>query len=618
VGRTVFEYVGVGNDEPLLVGVSGGPTSRDLIGNCGTRFGSEIAPGPAADLSADGRVVYFTTLTQPSGLPCASGTGVNAGVEVPVNELFARIDGGETGAQTVAVSEPRAPEVTGEPQPDCVSASCEENTSVADQNLTWRKAVFEGASSDGLASVFISAQQLTDSAVEDETAGDNKKACTETVGSGCNLYLFDLGAPVGERLVDVSAAAGGGVVVGGPRVQGVVGFSGDGSHVYFVARGVLTGTAVNAEGVGAVDGGDNLYLYERDAAFPSGRVVFVATLPQSDFEEWAEPGHPANVSSDGRFLVFTSRGLLTGDVTRSDGAVQVFRYDAVSGGLLRVSVGEDGFDDDGNGGAGNASIVPGYKGFERGAPAQGDPSMSDDGSRVFFMSPVALTSKALASVVIGTQVNIEGGEHVETAYAENVYEWEREGVGSCPAGQAAGCVFLISDGRDTSGAPPERCYPNISAVCLAGTDASGGDVFFTTSDSLVQVDTDTEMDVYDARVCEPERGNPCVTGAPSVLPPCLGEACHGVPPAAPSVPEPGSASFKGPDNPPNPKATVVKPPTQAQLLAKALKACRTKHNKRKRVACEAQARHRYAPAKKAAHKTARKSARSRKTVRGAR
>jgi hypothetical protein len=50
-------------------------------------------------------------------------------------------------------------------------------------------------------------------------------------------------------------------------------------------------------------------------------------------------------------------------------------------------------------------------------------------------------------------------------------------------------------------------------------------------------------------------------------------------------------------------------PTRAQLLAKALKACRKDKHKHKRLACEKQARKRYAP-KKPAHKTARKAARN--------
>ena len=73
--------------------------------------------------------------------------------------------------------------------------------------------------------------------------------------------------------------------------------------------------------------------------------------------------------------------------------------------------------------------------------------MSNDGSRVFFMSPVALTPGAVDDVRLGET------EHGEVLFAENVYEWEVEGVGSCPVGRGEGCVFLISDGRDTGRAP---------------------------------------------------------------------------------------------------------------------------------------------------------------------
>ena len=90
----------------------------------------------------------------------------------------------------------------------------------------------------------------------------------------------------------------------------------------------------------------------------------------------------------------------------SSGASQVFRYDAETGVLTRVSIGNDGFDDDGNRSAAtpcnikdecseDAQIVQ-AAGFER-----SDPSMSDDGSRVFFMSPVGLTAHALDDVQIG-------------------------------------------------------------------------------------------------------------------------------------------------------------------------------------------------------------------------
>ena len=59
-----------------------------------------------------------------------------------------------------------------------------------------------------------------------------------------------------------------------------------------------------------------------------------------------------------------------------------------------------------------------------------------------------------------------------------------------------------------------------SNVQLIGTDASGRDVFFTTADQLVGQDTDTDIDIYDARV---DGGFP----APALSPSCSGDACQG-------------------------------------------------------------------------------------------
>jgi hypothetical protein len=114
-------------------------------------------------------------------------------------------------------------------------------------------------------------------------------------------------------------------------------------------------------------------------------------------------------------------------------------------------------------------------------------------------------------------------------------------------------VYLISDGRDVSGHNH-----------LLGTDATGANVFFQTGDRLVPKDTDTQVDIYDARICEPENGNPCIAEPPVALPPCDGENCHGIPEATPSLLAPGSASFNGEGNvtpaaaPPPPKKVTKK------------------------------------------------------------
>jgi hypothetical protein len=157
--------------------------------------------------------------------------------------------------------------------------------------------------------------------------------------------------------------------------------------------------------------------------------------------------------------------------------------------------------------------------------------------------------------------------------AQNVYEYHD------------GRVSLVSDGRDTS----EADGP--SSVSLIGTDASGADVFFTTVDPLVAQDTDTQLDVYDARI---GGGFP----APAASSECQGEACQGALGAPLSLGVPSSATFSGAGNLASPvpspgDTTRPRPLTRAQKLAKALKACRAKRDKRKRSACTKQARKRY-------------------------
>ena len=205
-----------------------------------------------------------------------------------------------------------------------------------------------------------------------------------TVGvNGCNLYMYDRELPAGQGLVDVSAGDTSGL---GPEVQGVMAVSADGSHVYFVAKGVLAGE--NTEHRSPVEDADNLYLYEHEGA--SAKTTFIATLPGgvSETPQWTTGAPGANVTADGRFLVFTSAGALTAG-TRAGGGEQVYRYDAQGGQLLRVSIGQHGFDDDGNEGTGNARLA--FPNNATVAQARRDPSMADDGSRVFFQSPMGLT-----------------------------------------------------------------------------------------------------------------------------------------------------------------------------------------------------------------------------------
>jgi hypothetical protein len=525
--KSLYEYTsGTGDKQPFLVGVTGGyeeGKNYNLISDCGTLLGAGGRGGGGQGqwnaLSEDGRMVYFTAVCD--------------------HALYARVDGEGADAHTVAISAP----------------GCGDGTAPADaqcRNAPPGEAEFAGASRDGSRAFFLDTQQLTDEA----TRGEGSTGSCDEGGSACNLYLSECTTEceqAGEqrRLIDVSAAEANGE---SPRVQAVLASSADGSHVYFVANGVLTARP-NAQGAKAspghclsLTGTCNLYVYGE------GHVAFITAISGAELGVYSK-GSVVNVTPEGRFLVFEHAG-------------QVYRYDAQSGQLLRVSIGQDGYNDNGDGGVGQALIVPteftlvGVVG-----PLRGDPTMSNDGARVFFMSPVALTPHALDDVVIGYENS--GGVRGSAYYAENVYEWEQEGHGSCAAGQSSGCVYLISDGHDTSVAPT-RCQfleSVVSGSCLLGSDATGDNVFIQTTDRLVPADTDTQEDIYDARVCEPENGNPCIAEPPPALPPCDGENCHGIPEPTPSLLAPGTASFNGEGNvapstaPPLPKRVTKKTAT---------------------------------------------------------
>ena len=535
---------------PAMVGVSGGPGSTDLISECGTTLGQadEGARKRYGSLADDGAIVYF------SASPCESGTGTNAGVKVPAWQLFGRAE----ADRTIAISAPTA-------------ASCK---SVGCTGATPGDAAFEGASADGSTVVFTDTHQLTDAASDDGNPQDSAvvSTCAGTTASesGCNLYeSYCPGhcAAASERvLVDASAGAD---ATGGPRVQGVMALAADGSRTYFVAKGVLTASP-NAQGQKARDGQPNLYVYERGPGGVETQPVFIATLAQSDQAEWTTGLGTANVTPDGHFLVFTSHHALTPDDTRTEGPAQVFEYDATTQQLTRLSIGRLGFNDNGNAGSGNARIT-GFDSLQATVPERANPTMSNDGQYVFFASPIGLAPGALNDV--STEPGVEAGN-----FAENIYEYHD------------GTVSLISDGKDT--AQPNRVAN--AAVELLGTDATGANVFFSTTDELLPADTDTQRDYYDARICT--ASDACIPSSQASEQACRESGCHGPASSPPGTLSPGSATVTGTEPPaiaPKPAVKKPPPPTRAQKLVKALKVCQQKRNRSKRKACRALAERRY-------------------------
>ncbi len=382
---------------------------------------------------------------------------------------------------------------------------------------------------------------------------------------GEDLYRFDVAREAREPLA--SGAAG---------VLGTLGVSDDGSYAYFVATGKLASDR-NGNGEEAEEGADNLYEWHEDAVTGTVSTKFIAKLlgpnSQSNHDEpdWraydegvSESGGPSGgekssrVTPDGKAVLFSSVARLTS--YDNDERVELYLYDAErplsSGNPVCVSC--------------NSRGSPAVSGVQLTA-ANGDltasPSprnafltrnLSADGSRVFFQ-----TEEALVPGATNNQLD--------------VYEWEREGAGSCEHASASdkGCLYLISTGQSA-----QPSY-------FGDASADGNNVFFFTRQSLVGQDRDLNVDVYDARA----EGGIAAQNPPPPPEPCAGEACRGPSEAPPVLGAPFSATLTGEGNltPPKPKPESL---TRAQKLAKALKACR-KRPRKKRGGCEALARRRY-------------------------
>src|SRR6185437_11579446 len=118
-----------------------------------------------------------------------------------------------------------------------------------------------------------------------------------------------------------------------------------------------------------------------------------------------------------------------------------------------------------------------------------------DNGRLYFNSADSLvegdTNRRMETIPGASE-----GESVTTEVGvPDVYQYEPQGVGSCAT--AGGCVSMLSSGTSDR----ESAFLDASA--------SGNDVFFLTSQSLVPTDVDSVFDAYDARVCT--EASPCIT-----------------------------------------------------------------------------------------------------------
>ena len=371
---------------------------------------------------------------------------------------------------------------------------------------------------------------------------------TEGKGENRNLFRFNVETRTSEPLT-----------AGTAHVLGTVGISEDGSYVYFVAEGSLAS--------GASLGQANLY-----ALHVGEQPVFIATLSKEhDASDWtdipigpgaAEGRKSSRVALEGKTVIFTSLEKLTSYDNAGEG--EIYLYTLGTSGPVCVSCSPIDTV------AAHEAQLVGHKIF---GPEARDAflmrNLSADGSRVFFQTAERLLPW-------------------DTNGLMDVYEWEREGAGSCVAGSgdgSGGCLNLISTGEST-----DESY-------FGDASSDGRDVFFFTRQGLVAQDRDDNVDLYDAR----EGGGFAGQNVPAPVV-CVSEAgCRGGVGVGPVLGVPVSVGFSGPgDVVPGQEEPGPKPGagglTRAQKLEKALKACKKKTG-RQRAVCVAQAKRKYGPPK---------------------
>jgi hypothetical protein len=389
---------------------------------------------------------------------------------------------------------------------------------------------------------------------------ESKLTANSTAGPGApDLYEYNFNSRENLRLTDLSVDPHAGEDA---DVQGVIGVSEEepsveehrGEFVYFVAQGVLA-TNANGQGLVAESGQDNLYVLRQGSG-----MRFIAHLSEADgsaamgrslnrqgagseFGDW-QPGlghRTAEITPSGEALTFMSNNQAVGGYAPEvNGArlEEVYVYNYASNSLSCASCDPEQMPPP-------ATVLSrhGIGGFLPPSWSNTFQSswLSENGGRVVFDSTEPL---------VAGDVNGE----------PDVYEWERNGEGSCEL--AAGCVFLLSAGISESGS------------WLAAESASSDDVFIVTRSQLVPEDTNEVFSLFDARVA----GTPAAITSVE----CMSVGCAQPPEQQPVFESPVGVSFEGVGNLPAP-ATVQSNPKPKKSVKKGPRAKKKKKRSRERV-----------------------------------
>ena len=524
---------------------------------CGAVLGSEEPGGGKAHdaVSADGASVLFTApdpAAKNDGEGCWNGGSENA------PQLYRR-----SGAKTIELSAPEkgVVELTGS-----------------------HPAIYVGAAEDGSRVFFLTESELTREAEADHLEDRELYEWRAEGVAGAGSPSVGVCAAPGGCLARISAGEHAGT---GAQVFRVPAVSAHGTAVYFTAFEALApGAAKLAPRPHADEEGPvNAYRYDTATAATS----FLATVNTKDYPtsgcdlEALCPGASWYTTPDGAYLLFaTGReqpsvgyATATPDPTQCriphsqgefDGHCQeLYRYHYQPGSASGGSIVCVSCDPSGAAPVSNAE-------FARSAP-EGPASgpvraMSDNGEYVFFDSADPLVTEA-------------------ENHTLDVYEWH------------AGRISLISSGSEKA---PSYFLGYSPYVNPRGETVEGGNVFFGTHANLVPwQSTESEGNIYDARICQAE--SPCLQAPPQRTGQCEDGSCH-PPPPAPSDLTPTSQIFSGagnltgePSPPPPPKPTAAQ--ERAKKLTVALKLCRKKRNRHNREVCERAAKKKYGPAKAA-------------------
>jgi hypothetical protein len=476
-GPGVYEYVGTGMAQPRRVDLdnSGAPVSSCI--------GRVPAPGaPATNSNAygltvsdDGGTILFMAYGALGAAPGTCGAGAP-----PADEIWARVN----GTTSIDVSASHCDRVA--PAPVC--------NAPADAN-------FAGATPDGSRVFFTTTQQLVN-ADTDQTY--DLYACDLPSGNpvpapgkanSCAVLKQISGAQTGAKVEVVEDEYGGRSFPGAT-------FSDDGSTALFVAKGVLADNK-DALGEKAVAGDHNLYVWHADASHPDGQTVFVGRLNTNDL---SNTGSPPQAAADGRYVVFTTGSQLA--ETDTDEARDIYRVDAGTGELTRVSTNVSGVGGNGP----SDAVTPASSDLGDSSSSARSGAISDDGQKIVFTTAEALSP---------------ADGNAET----DAYLWTPTRVS------------LITSGSVEGGAS-EATDPFSGGGSLVAIEGSGRDIYFQTPAALSPADDDSVVDVYDARI----GGGFSFAEKPI----CTGEGCQ--PGATPAPPSKAPLSAQpGPGNPPPPK-----------------------------------------------------------------